>query len=96
MSQQAPVIMSPEGPSAVVCRHHWAIQPADGPVSEGVCLLCGEVREFKNFVEGSSWADEKPVLRSSAGGPSTVDRALVDYLADSLGSAAADHEGSAA
>jgi hypothetical protein len=65
-------------------------------VSEGVCLLCGEVREFKNFVEGSSWADEKPVFRSSGGGPSAVDRAMVDYLSDSLGSAAADHEGSAA
>lgn len=76
--------MSPEGPSAVLplegCRHHWVIQPAAGPVSDGMCLLCGEVREFKNFIEASSWADDKPVFRSSAGGPSAVARELADYL----------------
>ena len=92
MSQQTPVVTSPEGPSAVlpleVCRHHWTIQPAAGPVSEGMCLLCGEVREFKNFIDASSWADDKPVFRSSAGGPSEVARSLADYLEH----ADADHE----
>ena len=80
MSQQTPAVMSPEGPNELVCRHHWAIQPAAGPVSEGVCLLCGEVREFKNYVDASTWADERPVYRSSAGGPAAVARALSDYL----------------
>jgi hypothetical protein len=45
-----------------------------------MCLLCGEVREFKNFIEASSWADDKPVFRSYAGGPSAVARSLADYL----------------
>lgn len=41
------------------CRHHWLIQPANGPISEGVCQVCGENREFKNSVEASTWGDEK-------------------------------------
>ena len=41
-----------EGP---VCRHHWLIDRPAGPVSKGVCRLCGEERDFQNYVEGSSW-----------------------------------------
>ncbi len=33
------------------CPHHWMIRPAEGPTSVGVCHLCHETREFKNFVE---------------------------------------------
>lgn len=29
------------------CRHHWLIEPPDGPTSEGVCKLCGARREFR-------------------------------------------------
>ena len=32
------------------CRHSWIIEPAKGPVSEGVCQLCQETREFKNSI----------------------------------------------
>jgi len=28
--------------------HHWLIGKQDGPSSEGVCKMCGEVREFTN------------------------------------------------
>ena len=36
-----------------LCCHHWVIQTAEGPLSEGVCQLCHATREFKNSVE--SW-----------------------------------------
>ena len=37
------------------CQHHWVIDPADGPVSSGVCKFCRKVREFENFVGGNKW-----------------------------------------
>lgn len=40
-----------EGQSPPVCCHHWAIEPANGPFSQGVCHNCQEVREFKNSIE---------------------------------------------
>ena len=42
-----------------VCRHHWVIQPADGPVSNGSCQVCGESREFKNYVESATWGESR-------------------------------------
>lgn len=33
------------------CRHHWIIEAALGPTSEGVCKFCGERRIFLNIVE---------------------------------------------
>ena len=39
-----------ESPSA--CCHHWIIEPANGPISRGVCRTCLEVREFKNSIAG--------------------------------------------
>ncbi len=44
---------------SLVCRHHWLIQAADGPTSNGVCRICGEVREFKNYVEAATWGDTR-------------------------------------
>ncbi len=32
------------------CRHHWVIEPANGPVSWGVCQVCHEGKEFKNSI----------------------------------------------
>jgi len=40
-------------PKVIPCVHHWIIEPANGPVSQGACQVCGEVRGFKNFIE--SW-----------------------------------------
>ena len=42
----------------------WVIQSAMGPVSQGVCQACGEVRDFKNYVESASWGDTKLGNRS--------------------------------
>ena len=47
------------------CTHHWVIEPSTGPVSQGACQLCGEVKEFKNYVESPSWGDT--VLRRRGG-----------------------------
>lgn len=63
MAQQiaTPVLLEESPPT---CRHHWVIQAATAPVSLGVCQICSEVKEFKNYVEASTWGDEKPGSRS--------------------------------
>ena len=35
------------------CRHRWAIETPSGKFSTGVCNLCGEKRQFQNYIEGS-------------------------------------------
>lgn len=37
------------------CIHHWLIQPARGPTSEGTCKFCREVREFQNIIGTQPW-----------------------------------------
>ncbi len=32
------------------CRHHWFIEPANGPISWGECQICHEGKEFKNSI----------------------------------------------
>lgn len=39
------------------CRHHWVIETPHGPLSRGVCRLCGVVREFKNFWDDVAGGD---------------------------------------
>jgi hypothetical protein len=57
-----------ERPPSPSCCHHWIIQPAVGPISEGTCQKCGEVREFKNSIDyETEWANRKEVDRSSSG-----------------------------
>ena len=56
---QEPEIEIQSTPSIAVCRHHWVIQPADGPISNGSCQVCGENREFKNYVESATWGDSR-------------------------------------
>ena len=41
------------------CSHHWVIQDGDGPTSAGVCRLCGELKEFKNYLIASHWGDDR-------------------------------------
>lgn len=64
MAQEVITSAAAEEQSVPACRHHWVIQPATGPVSQGVCQTCGEVREFKNYIEASSWGDDKVSGRS--------------------------------
>jgi hypothetical protein len=37
------------------CRHYWVIEAADGPISNGVCKICGEKRKFYNSWLGSGY-----------------------------------------
>lgn len=30
--------------------HHWRIEEANGPISRGQCRLCGEQKEFRNWL----------------------------------------------
>ena len=69
MAQRITVGNTPETESdddAPVCCHHWVIQPADGPVSNGLCQVCGETREFKNYVESATWGDSRITNKASS------------------------------
>ncbi len=46
------------------CRHYWVIQPAVGPLSLGVCQVCGENREFHNSIGNYAWDDYKLGFRA--------------------------------
>ena len=65
MASQPPIVSLVEVQEPAQCRHHWVIQPATGPVSQGVCQACEEVREFKNHVDSASWGDSRLGNRSS-------------------------------
>ena len=77
MAQQTTIAPAPEvennaAATAAVCRHHWVIQAADGPVSNGSCRICGETREFKNYVESASWGDSRIPNRNAAASATVV------------------------
>lgn len=38
-----------------VCQHQWLIDSPAGPSSSGTCRLCGEEKEFPNYIEDTSW-----------------------------------------
>jgi hypothetical protein len=57
------------------CQHHWLIERPSGPTSKGVCRICGEERQFQNYIESSSWGYDVS-LEHLAGGsrlPVSVD-----------------------
>lgn len=35
--------------------HRWRIEEPDGPVSMGVCKICGATKEFKNWLSDSDF-----------------------------------------
>ena len=77
MAQHTTITFEPEVKiesisSVAICRHHWVIQPADGPVSNGLCQVCGETREFKNYVESATWGDSR-ITSNGASASDTVE-----------------------
>ena len=76
MAQDTPTPAAIEGQDVPACRHHWVIQPATGPVSQGVCQVCGQVKEFKNYIEASSWGDDKLTARSRTDGATVAAKAV--------------------
>ena len=59
--------MVEEVAEAPKCRHHWLIDSPAGPSSRGVCLLCGDVKEFQNYIEGSAWGYDISIEQLSGG-----------------------------
>ena len=53
------------------CNHHWIIESPNGPTSIGKCRACGEVREFKNSIQITSWESEGSHLHRTQGMNST-------------------------
>ncbi|MBF8268152.1 MAG: hypothetical protein HW388_1660 [Dehalococcoidia bacterium] len=51
----------------VRCVHYWIIDIPTGPVSKGECRQCGEVREFRNYLEYVSGWDDVRSFNSSPG-----------------------------
>ena len=71
MAQRTITVETPEEETNAVettpeCCHHWVIQPADGPISTGSCQVCGETREFKNYVESATWGDGRAAGKGSS------------------------------
>ena len=62
------------------CRHNWQIQPASGPESQGICQSCGEIRDFKNYVEGASWGDSRISNRSSGQESADMSRVVAGQI----------------
>ena len=83
MVQQLENIAVQEVPEVVVvCNHHWVIQAADGPTSPGVCRLCGENKDFKNYVETATWGDTRLINRQDPVPTRTIMSAKIESLED--------------
>ncbi len=64
-----PIAENAESEQLPTCCHHWAIQPAVGPVSEGECQKCGEIRNFKNSIDyETEWTARRELARSESEG----------------------------
>ena len=60
------------------CVHYWVIDVPSGPVSGGKCRLCGEIREFRNYLEtASSWDDDRTISQASASVRSSLNQFVV-------------------
>ena len=80
MTQQATVPLPENVEDVAQCRHYWVIQPATGPMSQGICQSCGEVKEFKNYVEAATWGDSRTAGHSDAEGAEAVSRVVAGHL----------------
>ncbi len=61
-----------EEPALSECQHYWKIASPNGPISIGVCKICGERSEFKNSIQGSGWDRENPQSRRAKQAKSTT------------------------
>lgn len=79
MAQHTFIPPSAEVEGAGQCPHYWVIQPATGPLSQGICQSCGEVRDFKNYVEAATWGESKAAKRANAENAESIPRAVDDH-----------------
>lgn len=66
-TSQGKVAVAQKPQAAGVCRHYWLIDTPSGPVSRGVCKLCGEEREFKNYLDTPYRDDDLSLDQVSTG-----------------------------
>ena len=66
LSQQA--VLEADSQEMPNCRHYWMIERPNGPMSNGVCRLCGESRKFQNYVEGAPRRYEASLQQPSDAG----------------------------
>jgi hypothetical protein len=52
------------------CNHHWVIDSAEGPKSQGRCKLCGTEKSFLNLYEDVREQAEKRKAEAHALRPS--------------------------
>ena len=50
VTREEPVAVVEQERHVPTCRHHWIIEPANGPISMGECRNCHSVREFYNSI----------------------------------------------
>ena len=50
--------MTDQNETITDCIHHWVIESPNGPVSQGVCKLCGLGSEFRNSIQETGWDRE--------------------------------------
>ena len=50
--------MTDQNETIIDCVHHWVIESPNGPVSQGVCKLCGLGSEFRNSIQETGWDRE--------------------------------------
>jgi len=53
------------------CRHYWVLENPNGPVSKGVCKLCGAERKFNNRFLDLWWEDNTSFLPKLSSGQDT-------------------------
>ena len=68
-----------EKQAQTTCRHHWLIEAPNGPTGRGICRLCGEEREFKNYIETVPWSESSPVAGAVAGSKALNDGAEDEF-----------------
>lgn len=68
MKPSRPEVVLRDGPAqADTCKHRWVIDTPAGPISKGACRICGEVREFKNYLDAPYWEDDLGLDQVSSG-----------------------------
>ncbi|MBM3946092.1 MAG: hypothetical protein FJ315_01665 [SAR202 cluster bacterium] len=50
------------------CKHFWLIDTPNGPVSRGVCKVCGLAKEFKNYLDTTPYWEDEPTAVGAADG----------------------------
>ena len=55
VTSQNEALLESDAKELPVCQHYWMIEKPEGPVSKGMCRLCGEKREFQNYIESTKW-----------------------------------------